>query len=281
LSTAPADTKTSLSFEITSELPKPLENTEEPDMPYKPVQPTLAQDGLEEYTSSITESNKRIPIPTDPTPLILKPPTAILPPKKPSYIPKGDKTSVWFSTANPVNSTIAPHSTMFPIAVSKMQNPGVTELNKAVFTESLYTLNKKKWSTSSTTLKVPTVSIPMNSSLISTTILMLEKSSTPVKATSITQIYPKVTQSIRKPVNLSTITVTKLKATETSTSTVPLFTSRGSTIPKKPSEVTEQLQFSVSSTAIPWMKVTRGKQLTDFFFIYIFVCPCIVSIIRD
>jgi len=259
---APANTQTSPSFEITSELPKPKENTEVSDVPYQPIQSTLAQNGLEEYTSSITESNKRIPIPTDPTPLILQPPTAILTPKKPSFIPKGDKTTMWFSTANPVNSTIAPHSTLFPFAVSKRPSPAVTESNKVVVTESLNTLNNKTWATSSTTLKVPTVSIPMNSSLISTTFLVSKQSSTPVKATSVTQIYPKATQSTRKPVNLSTIAVTKLKATETSTPTVPLLTGHGSTIPRETPEVTEELQYSVSATAVPWMKVTRGKQLT-------------------
>jgi hypothetical protein len=233
-------------------------------MPYKTIQPTLAQDGLEEYTSSITESNKRIPIPTDPTPLILQPPTAILIPKKPSFIPKGDKTSVSFSTANPVNSTTAPHSTLFPFAVSKRPNQAVTELDKAVFTELLKTLNNKTWSTSSTTLQVPTVSIPMTSSLISTTFLVSEQSSTPVKTTSVSQIYPKATQSTRRPVNLSTITVTKLKrTTETSTPTVPLLISHGSDVPTETPEVTEQLQYSVSSTAVSWMKVTRGKQLTE------------------
>jgi len=261
---APANTQTSLSFEITSELPKPLENTDVTDMPYKPIQSTLAQDGLEEYTSSITESNKRIPIPTDPTPLILQPPTAILIPKKPSFIPKGDKTSVWFSTANPVNSTTAPHSTLLPFSVSKRPNQAVTELSKAVVTESSNTLNNKTRSTSSTTLKVPTVSIPVTSSLISTTFLVSEQSSAPVKATSVTQIYPKATQSTRRPINLSPITVTKLKrTTETSTPTVPLFVSHGSDVPTETPEVTEQLQYSVSSTAVPWMKVTRGKKLTE------------------
>jgi hypothetical protein len=259
---APANTQTSPSFEITTELPKSKEDTEVPDVSYKPIQSTLAQDGLEEYTSSITELNKRIPIPTDPTPLILQPPTATLIPKKPSLIPKGDKTTVWFSTAKPVNSTIAPHSTLFPSAVSKRPSPAVTESNKAVVTESLNTLNNKTWSTFSTTLKVPTVSIPMNSSLISTTFLVSKQSSKPVKATSVTQIYPKATKSTRKPVNLSTIAVTKPKATETSTTTVTLLTGNGSTTPGETAEVTEDLQYSMSSTAVPWMKVTRGKQFT-------------------
>jgi hypothetical protein len=254
---APANTQTSPIFELISVVPKPKEDTEVPDVPYKPIQSTLAQDGLEEYTSSITELNKRIPIPTDPTPLILQPPTAILIPKKPSFITKGDKTTVWFSTANPVNSTIAPHFTLFPLAVSKRPSPVVTESNKTVVTESLNTLNNKTRSTFSTTLKVP-----VNSSLISTTFLVSKQLSTPVKATSVTQIYPKATQSTRKPVNLSTIAVTKLKVTETSTPTVPLLTDHGSTIPRETAEVTEELQYSVSSTAVPWMNVTRGKQFT-------------------
>lgn len=261
LPTAPANTQTSLSFEITSELPKPLGKTEVPDVPYKPIQPTMAQDGLEEWTSSITEFNKRIPIPTDPTPLILQPPTGILIPKKPSFIPKGDRTSVWFSTVNPVNSTITPHSTLFPSVVSKRPSPAVTELNRAVVTESLNTLNNKTWSTSSTTLKVPTVSIPIKSSLIPTTFLVSERSSAPVKPTLVTQIYPKATQSTRKLVNLSTITITKLKrTTETSIPTVSLPIGRGSDIPRETPEVTEQLHYSVSSTAVPWMKVTRGQK---------------------
>jgi len=261
---APANTQTSLSFEITSELPKRLENTDVPDTSYKPIQPTLAQDGLKEYTSSTTELNKRIPIPTDPTPLILQPPTAIIVPKNPSFIPKGDKMSVWNSTANPVNSTTASHSTLFPFAVSKKPNPAVTELNKAVVNESVNTLNNKTWSTSSTTLKVPTVSIPRTSSLISKTFPVSEQSSTPVQAPAVTQIYPKATQSTRKPVNLSTITMTKLiRTTETSTTTVPRLISRGSTMTTETPELTEQLQYSVSSTAVPWMKVTRGKQLTE------------------
>jgi len=100
----------------------------------------------------------------------------------------------------------------------------------------------------------------MNSSLISTTFLVSKQSSTPVKATSVTQIYPKATQSTRKPVNLSTIAVTKLKATETSTPTVPLLTGDGSTIPRETPEVTEELQYSVSATAVPWMKVTRDQK---------------------
>jgi hypothetical protein len=63
---------------------------------------------------------------------------------------------------------------------------------------------------------------------------------------------------------LSTITVTKLKrTTETSTPTVSLPIGRGSDIPRETPEVTEQLHYSVSSTAVPWMKVTRGKQLTE------------------
>jgi hypothetical protein len=91
-----------------------------------------------------------------------------------------------------------------------------------------------------------------------------EQSSTPVKATTVTQIYPKATQSTRKPVNLSTINVTKLtRTTETSTPTVPLLISRGSAIPRETPEVTEQLQYSLSSTAATWMKVTRGNQLTE------------------
>jgi hypothetical protein len=90
-----------------------------------------------------------------------------------------------------------------------------------------------------------------------------EQPSTPVKATSVTQIYPKATQSTRKTVNLSTMTATKLTATETSTPTMPLLISRGSAIPRETPEVTEQLQYSGSPTAVPWMKVTRGKQLTE------------------
>jgi hypothetical protein len=91
-----------------------------------------------------------------------------------------------------------------------------------------------------------------------------EQSSTPVKATSVTQIYPKVTQSTRKQVNISIITVTKIKeATETSTPTVPLLITHGSAIPRETPEVTEQLQYAVSSTAVPSMKVTRGKRLTE------------------
>jgi len=108
------------------------------------------------------------------------------------------------------------------------------------------------------------VSIPINSSLISTTFLVSEQSSAPIKPTSVTQIYPKATQSTRKPVDLSTITMTKFKrTTQTSTPTVPLLISHGSDIPRETQEFTEQLQYSVSSTAVPWMKVTRGKQLTE------------------
>jgi len=233
-------------------------------MPYKPIQPTLAQDRLEEYTSSVTEFNKRIPIPTDPTPLILQPPTAKLIPKKTSFIPKGDKTSVWFSTVNPVNSNITPHYTLFPFIVSKRPSPAVTEINRAVVTKSLNTLNNKTWPTSTTTLKVPMVSIPIKSSSISTTFLVSVQSSAPVKPTSVTQTYPKATQSTRKPVNLSTITMTKPKrTTETSAPTVPLLISRGSDIPRETPEVTKQLQYSVPSTAVPWMKVTRGKELIE------------------
>jgi hypothetical protein len=231
-------------------------------MSYKPIQPTLAQGGLEEHMISTTKLNKRIPIPTDPTPLILQPPTAVHIPMKPSVIPKGDKSSVWFSTANPVNTTIAPHSTVFPFAASQRPNPIVTELNKAVATESVNTVTNKTWSTSYITLRMPTVSVPRNSSVIATTFLVPQQFSTPLKATSVTQIRPKVAQSTRKPVDMSVIPVTKLKeTTETSTPTVPLLITRGSTIPRETPEVTEQLKYSVSSTEVSWMKVTRGKNL--------------------
>jgi hypothetical protein len=110
---------------------------------------------------------------------------------------------------------------------------------------------------------MPKVSIPRNSSLIATTFLVPQQTSTPLKATSVTQIYPKVTQSTRKPVHMSVTPEKKLiETTETSTPTVPLLIISGSTIPRETPEVTEQLEYSVSSTAVPWMKVTRGKQLT-------------------
>jgi hypothetical protein len=258
LPTFSSSTQRPLILEISSELPKSLENTEVPRIHYKPIQPPWIQDGLKEHLSSTTELNKRIPIPTDPTPLILQPPTAVYIPKKPSIIPQIDKASIRLTTVKPVTTSIAPHITLSPLTISERLNPIVTELNKTTVTKPV-----KTQSTASTASKMLTVAIHSNSSLISTTLLEPQQTTTTYKTTLISQNYSKVIEVTRKPVVMSVPPVTELKQTaRTSAPTVlPLSFYQSTTIPSETQEITEQLKYSEPITRPPWMTVTRGKQI--------------------
>jgi hypothetical protein len=255
----PSSTQNSLIFEMSSDLPKPLESTEV----HRPVLPPWTQDGLKYHLSSTTELNRRIPIPTDPTPLILQPPTAVYIPKKPPVIPQIDKPPIILTTLKPITTSIASHSTMSPFTFSQRLNPVMTELNETAFTKPINTLSINTSSTASTTLKRPILPIRRNSSSATTTLLVPQKSAT----TPATQKYPTVVQLTSKPVVASIPPVTELKQTSrTSAPTVsPLIILQSTTVPTETQSFTEQLKHSEAVTRQPWMKVTRGKQITVIY----------------
>lgn len=267
LPTFPPSTQKNLILEMSSELPKPVENTEAPLIHYKPVVPLWTQDGLKEHLSLTTESNGRIPIPSDPTPLILQPPTAVHIQKKPLVISQSEKPAVRLTTVKPVTTSTASHFTLSHLTVSESLNPVVTDLNKTAVTKSVNILNIKTMSTASTALNMPTVPIRRNSSLISTALLVPRQSSTTLKTTPLTQNYPRVTQVRSKLVVFSIPPVTKLKQTaRTSASTVsPLIIHHFTTVPSETQDVTERLTYSEPITTPPWMTVTRGKEITIIY----------------
>jgi len=253
---APASTRNSVTFEITSELPKPTENTEFPVVPYKPVRPSWTQDGLTGRLGSTTEPNKRIPIPTDPTPLILQPPTAIYIPKKPSVMFQSDKPAVRLTTVKSITTSTAPPFTVSPLTISQRLNPVVTMSNETAITKSPNIVNTKTLSSTSTTLKMPTVP-NRNSSLISTTLLLAKQSSRTLKTT------PEVIKQTTKPIVLAVPSVTQYEHTaRTSTPTESPLIIRQFTVPEETQDITEQLNYSELTTRVPSMKVTRGKEIT-------------------
>jgi hypothetical protein len=248
-------TKNISTFEMTSEVPKPLENTTVTVITYKRSQSPWTQDGLEGYQSSTTELNKRIPIPTDPTPLILRPPT-----KKPLIISHYGKPAAQFTSVKPITTSIDPHFAIISDAGSRRINPAVSELNRTAVTKSIKILNNKTLITASTALKMLTVSSPWNST--SATLFVPKQFSTTLEITPVTQKYPKVIQLTRKPAVVSVPPVTKLKDTaRTNAPTVPPPTIQQSNIATDTQDITELLKYSVPTTSIPWMKVTRGENI--------------------
>lgn len=255
--TTSVSTKNTYTFEMTSKQLKPLENPTVPVVTYKHIQSPGTQDGLKGYQSSTTELNKRIPIPTDPTPLILQPPT-----KKPLVISHYDKPAVQFTSVKPTTTSVTPHFEIISHTDSQRINQAVSELNKSAVTKSVNILSNKALFTAITALEILTISIPRNSSVTSTTVFVPQQSSTTPKTTPVTQKYPKVIQLTRKPAVESVPPVTKLKETATSAPTMPPPTIHQSTVARNTQDITEQLNYPVSTTKLPWMKVTRGKQIT-------------------
>lgn len=253
LATTSVSTKNTYTFGMTSKLLKPLENSIVPVMTYKPTQ---SQDGLKGYESSTTELNKRIPIPTDPTPLILQPPT-----KKPLIISHYDKPAVQFTSVKPITTSEAPHFAIISHTDSQRLNPAVSELNETAVTKPVNIVNNKALFTATTVLKILTVSIPRNSSVTSTTVFVPQQSFTTLKTTPVTQKYPKVIQLTRKPAVVSVPPVTKLKEiARTSAPAMPPPTVHQSTVARDIQDITEQLKYPVTTTRLPWMKVTRGQK---------------------
>jgi hypothetical protein len=215
------------------------------------------QDGLKGYQSSTTELNKRIPIPTDPTPLVLQPPT-----KKPLVISHYSKPAAPYSSVKPVTTSIAPHFAVISDAGTQKLNPTVSEANKTAVTKSVNILNNNTIIAAFTALKMLTVSSPWNSSATSATVFVPQKFSTTLKTTPVTQKYPVVIQLTKKPAVVLVSPVTKLEETAmTSAPAVSPPTIHHSNIAKDTQDITEQLKYPVSTTSLPWMKVTRGNKL--------------------
>lgn len=257
LATTSVSTKNTYTLEMTSKRMKPLENPTVPVVTYKPTQSQWTQDGLKNQ-SSTTELNKRIPIPTDPTPLILQPPT-----KKPLVISHYDKPAVQFTSVKPTTTSVTPHFAIISSTDSQGIHQAVSELNKTAVTKSVNILSNTAVFTAITALKILTISIPRNSSVTSTTVFVPQRTSTTPKTTPVTQKYPKVIQLTRKPAVLSVQPVTKIKETaRTSAPAMPSPTILQSTVARNIQDITEQLNYPVLTTRLPWMKVTRGKQIT-------------------
>ncbi|PNF23103.1 hypothetical protein B7P43_G09127 [Cryptotermes secundus] len=255
LATTSVSTNT-YTFEMTSKLLKPLENPTVPVVTYKPTQSPWTLDGLKGYQSSTTELNKRIPIPTDPTPLILQRPT-----KKPLVISHYDKPAVQFTSVKPTTTSVTPHFAISSHTDTQRIDQAVSELNKTAVTKSVNILSSKALFTAITALKILTVSIPRNSSVTSATEFVPKQSSTTPKTTPVTQKYPKVIQLTRKPAVVSVRPVTSLKETaRTSAPAMPPPIILQSTVARNTQDITEQLNYPVSTTELPWMKVTRGQK---------------------
>lgn len=258
LATTSVSTQNTYTFEMTSKLLKPLENPDVPVMTYKPTESSWTQDGSKGHQNSTTEINKRIPIPTDPTPLILQPPT-----KKPLIISHYDKPGVQFTSVKPITFSEARHFSSISHTDSQRLNSAVSELNKTAVTKSVNIVNNKALFTATTALTILTVAFPRNSSVTSTTVFVPQQSSTTLKTAPVTQKYPKVIQLTRKPEVMSVPSVTMLKGiARTSAPAMPPPTVHQSTVARDTQDITEQLKYPVTTTRHPWMKVTRGKQIT-------------------
>jgi hypothetical protein len=159
----------------------------------------------------------------------------------------------------PVTSSTDSHFAVISDAGSRRLNPAVSELNRTAVTKSINILSNKTLITASTTLKMLTVSSPWGST--SATVFLPKQFSSTLKITPVTQTYPKVIQLTRKPAAMSVPPVTKLKDTaRTNAPTVPPPTIQQSNIATGIQDITELLKYPVSTTSLPWMKVTRGKK---------------------
>ncbi|XP_069693713.1 uncharacterized protein [Periplaneta americana] len=150
MSLSPNATQTPLIIPSSSQTTKVMENTELPTIRYKPVRTNWTQDDVEETLSPpVTEGpSKRIPIPTEPTPLILQPPTAIILPKKQSL-----KTEIPFTNLTTMTTRIVKAiTTVIPFNSTVVSST----TTKTPTTKFIPTLNKK---TSATTLPQTTVKI--------------------------------------------------------------------------------------------------------------------------